>query len=150
MSPVILVLNGPNLRALGRREPSTYGKATLLHLEKEWLAWGDEHGVEVRTYASSYEGELLDALHEAEESGDVGAVVFNPGALTHTSRALRDAIASLSIPVIEVHLSNIAKRESWRRVSVVSEVCVGSISGFGRHGYLLALAAAFELLRAKS
>lgn len=139
-------MNGPNLNSLGRREPEKYGHRRLADLEAEWKAWGQQHGVEVRSLVSQFEGELLQALHNAEEEGEVGVVLLNPGALTHTSRALRDAIASLSIPVLEVHLTNIAAREEWRRHSVVAEVCAGSISGLGAHGYMLGLAAALPML----
>jgi 3-dehydroquinate dehydratase-2 len=142
-----LILNGPNLSALGRREPEKYGHRRLADLESEWRAWGERQRVEVLCLSSQFEGELLKVLHSAEEQGQVGAVVLNPGALTHTSRALRDCIASLTIPVIEVHLTNIAARESWRRHSVVAEVCQGSISGFGARGYLLALQAALDAVR---
>lgn len=145
MRSQILVLNGPNLNALGRREPEKYGHRTLAELEEEWRAWGRTRGVEVRCEQSNHEGVLLDLLHQAEEEGLVSAVVFNPGAYTHTSRALRDAIASLSIPVIEVHISNLAAREEWRRHSVVAEVCAGSIAGFGPGGYSLGLQAALML-----
>lgn len=146
MRDQILVLNGPNLNALGRREPEKYGSSTLRDLEKEWLAWGEEQGVEIRCEQSNHEGVLLDLLHQAEEEGKVAAVVFNPGAYTHTSRALRDGIASLTIPVIEIHISNVAAREEWRRHSMVAEVCAGSIAGFGTAGYLLALQAARMLV----
>lgn len=142
----ILILNGPNLNALGRREPEKYGQRTLADLEQEWVAWGRSHGVEVECRQSNHEGVLLDLLHQAEEEGEVGAVIFNPGAYTHTSRALRDGIASLTIPVIEVHISNIAAREEWRHVSVVAEVCAGSIAGFGTLGYELGLRASLALM----
>lgn len=142
----ILVLNGPNLNALGRREPEKYGAKRLSDLEAEWTEWGRQAGFTVLAAQSNHEGVLLDLLHSAEEEGEVGAVVFNPGAYTHTSRALRDAIASLSVPVIEIHISNVAAREEWRHVSVVAEVCAGTIAGFGTHGYLLALQAARHLL----
>jgi 3-dehydroquinate dehydratase-2 len=142
----VLVLNGPNLSALGRREPEKYGHQRLPDLEAQWKAWGAENAVEIRCLASHFEGELLSALHAAEEEGRVAAVLLNPGALTHTSRALRDAIASLTIPVIEVHLTNIAAREEWRRHSVVAEVCAGSICGLGARGYLLGLQAALGLI----
>lgn len=141
----ILVLNGPNLNALGRREPEKYGSTTLADLEKQWREWAAHNGVAIRCEQSNHEGVLLDLLHQAEEEEQVAAVVFNPGALTHTSRALRDGIASLTIPVIEIHISNIAAREEWRRHSVVAEVCAGSIAGFGTAGYLLALKAALIL-----
>lgn len=142
----ILILNGPNLSALGRREPEKYGHQRLPDLEQQWLTWGESCGVPVSCFSSQFEGELLQALHTAEEEGEVGAILLNPGALTHTSRALRDAIASLTIPVIEIHLTNIAAREEWRRHSVVAEVCAGSIAGLGAKGYLLGLEAARELL----
>lgn len=144
MRSVVLILNGPNLNSLGRREPEKYGSTRLPDLEAEWLGWGAGQGIEVRVLASQFEGELLQALHDAEEQQEVGVVLFNPGALTHTSRALRDAIASLSIPVIEIHLTNIAAREEWRRHSVIAEVCAGSISGLGAKGYRLGLEAAKE------
>lgn len=143
----ILVLNGPNLSALGRREPERYGHRGLAELEQQWRAWGEQHGVTVHCLASHFEGELLQALHQAEEQGQVGAVLLNPGALTHTSRALRDAIASLTIPVLEIHLTNIAAREAWRRHSVVAEVCRGSITGLGAEGYQLGLQAALAWVR---
>jgi 3-dehydroquinate dehydratase II len=141
----ILVLNGPNLNALGRREPEKYGHKSLSDLENEWIAWGKLHKIEVVCRQSNHEGILLDLLHEAEEEESVAAIVFNPGAYTHTSRALRDGIASLSIPVIEVHISNIAAREEWRRESLLAEVCVGSIAGFGTMSYQLGLQAALSL-----
>ncbi len=137
----ILILNGPNLNALGRREPERYGASTLAELEQSWQDWSAARGVPVLSYQSNFEGELLERLHRAEEEGQVAAVLLNPGAFTHTSRALRDAIASLSIPVVEVHLTHIGSRELWRRESVVSEVCRGSISGFGAQSYLLGLEA---------
>ncbi len=142
----ILILNGPNLSSLGRREPEKYGSDRLPDLEARWTTWGRDNGVEVRCASSHFEGELLTLLHAAEEEGEVAAVLINPGALTHTSRALRDAIASLTLPVIEVHMTNIAAREEWRRHSVVAEVCRGSIAGLGATGYLLGLRAALELI----
>ena len=143
----ILVLNGPNLNALGRREPEKYGHRGLSDLASEWKEWGESRGVEVLSENSNSEGELLDILHRCEEENSVQSVVLNPGALTHTSRALRDCLASLSIPVIEVHLTNIAKREAWRQHSVVSEVCLGTVSGFGADSYRLGLEAALNLVR---
>lgn len=140
----MLVLNGPNLNALGRREPEKYGNLGLEGLELEWQEWSKARGIPVRSEQSNFEGKLVDLLHSAEEEGRVGAVVFNPGAFTHTSRALRDAIASLSIPVIEVHITNVAAREEWRRHSMVAEVCKGSIVGLGTLGYRLGLEAAAE------
>ncbi len=148
MRETILIVNGPNLNSLGRREPEKYGHRRLEDLKQEWQAWGVANQIPLVMMTSQFEGEILTALHSAEEDGEVGAVVINPGALTHTSRALRDAIASLTIPVIEVHLTNIATREEWRRHSVVAEVCAGSIAGLGAHGYILGLEAARGLLEA--
>ena len=146
MREQLLVLNGPNLNALGRREPEKYGVENLASLEQIWQDWGREHDIVVQTKQSQFEGELVKILHEAEEEQEVGAVVFNPGAYTHTSRSLRDAIASLTIPVIEVHITNVAAREEWRRHSTVAEVCAGSIVGLGVEGYLLGLMAASRRL----
>ena len=147
MRDVILIINGPNLNSLGRREPEKYGHQRLPDLQAEWLEWGERHQRRIRLLTSQFEGEILAALHSAEEEGEVGAVVINPGALTHTSRALRDAIASLSIPVVAVHMTNIAAREEWRRHSVVAEVCAGSIAGLGALGYLLGLQAVHRMMQ---
>lgn len=146
MRTEILIINGPNLNALGRREPEKYGHRGLAELEQEWQQWSQRNQIPVKSLVSNFEGELLDALYQAEEGGEVAVVLINPGALTHTSRALRDCIASLSVPVLEIHLTNIAARESWRRHSVVAEVCRGSIAGLGPMGYRLGLEAARELM----
>lgn len=135
----ILVLHGPNLNLLGEREPEVYGRLTLEELDRRLLEAGKELGLEVRSYQSNSEGALIDALHEARlwASG----VVFNPGGYTHTSVALRDAVAAIGIPVVEVHLSNVYGREEFRHQSLISPVCVGKISGFGWRSYLLGLQA---------
>ena len=135
----ILVLHGPNLNLLGAREPEVYGRLTLEELDRRLLEAGKELGLEVRSYQSNSEGALIDALHEARlwASG----VVFNPGGYTHTSVALRDAVAAIGIPVVEVHLSNVYGREEFRHQSLISPVCVGKISGFGWRSYLLGLQA---------
>ena len=137
----ILVLHGPNLNLLGTREPGIYGHETLEGINERLMRLGEQLGVAVVTQQSNYEGALIDALHNSQDD----AVVLNAGALTHYSYALRDAIAAISIPVVEVHLSNTAARESWRHTSVIAPVCAGSISGFGVLSYELGLRAAVHL-----
>ena len=141
----ILVLNGPNLNLLGRREPEVYGRATLSDLETSCEEWGRSYGLEVSCRQSNHEGALLDWLHSAESEGYAG-VVLNPGGLTHTSVALRDAVAGIPLPVIEVHLSNVHAREGFRQHSYLAAVCLGSISGLGFSSYHAALLALKERL----
>ncbi len=143
----VLVLSGPNLNLLGEREPQVYGTVTLAEIEERVRRRAAELGVEVRFMQSNHEGELIDALHAAR--ADCAAVVFNPGAFAHTSVALRDAIAALPIPVVEVHLTNVYAREaeSFRRRLVLAPVVRGVIMGFGPESYLLGLEAAVRLAR---
>jgi 3-dehydroquinate dehydratase-2 len=133
----ILLLNGPNLNLLGEREPEIYGKTTLAQLEQMVQARATELGHTLRAVQSNHEGALIDELHASRRWAE--GVIFNPGAFTHSSYALRDAIVATKLRVVEVHLSDIAKREPWRRVSVIEEVCAHRVIGKGTAGYLEAL-----------
>jgi 3-dehydroquinate dehydratase-2 len=139
----ILVIHGPNLNLLGMREPDIYGAFTLDDINKRLSALAAELGVEVSFFQSNHEGELVQRIQEA--LGVYQAIVINPGAYTHTSVALRDAIAGTGIPTVETHISNIYRREEFRKHSFISGVAVGQITGFGLDSYLLALRAAVSL-----
>lgn len=143
----ILVLHGPNLNLLGTREPEIYGSMTLYDINTALAELGKEVGVELKCFQSNHEGVLIDELQEARNWAD--GVVFNPGGYTHTSIALRDAIAAIGIPVVEVHLSNVYGREEFRHHSMISAVCKGKVVGFGWRSYTLGLQGLVELLKEK-
>ncbi|MCM3757021.1 type II 3-dehydroquinate dehydratase [Sporosarcina aquimarina] len=132
----LLLLNGPNLNRLGKREPDVYGHETLEDIEVRIRALCMDHDIGLSCFQSNHEGALIDRIHQAAEEDTYG-IVFNPGAYTHTSIAIRDAIASVNLPVVEVHISNIHNREPFRQTSLLAPVCAGQISGLGTDGYEL-------------
>lgn len=144
----VLVLNGPNLNLLGTRQPDVYGHETLAMVEEACRAHGQTLGIEVTCLQSNHEGALLDAIHDAKGKHD--GIIINAGAYTHTSIALMDAVFSVEIPTVEVHMSNIHARESFRHVSYLAKAAVGQICGFGSKGYLLALDALADKFQQKS
>ena len=137
MTHKILVLNGPNLNLLGTREKSIYGADTLETIINDLRIYGAERGIEVSDFQSNSEGALIDAVHAARASVD--GIIFNAGAYTHYSIALRDAIAGVQLPVVEVHISNVHAREEFRHKSVLAPVCLGVVAGFGRNSYFLGI-----------
>ena len=144
MPAAALVLHGPNLNLLGTREPTVYGRVSLAEVDRLVREHGRKLGVRVESRQSNHEGQLIDWLQAARKDGFLG-VVFNPGAFTHYSIALRDAVAAIDLPVVEVHLSNVHAREDFRRHSMIAPVARGQISGFGPQSYLLGLEALLSL-----
>ena len=141
----LLLLHGPNLNLLGSREPEVYGRDTLADIDARLLAQAKAAGVELASFQSNHEGALIDRIHEARLDG-TRFILINPGAYTHTSIALRDALAGVALPFIEVHLSNVHRREAFRQHSYLSDLAVGVICGLGAQGYELALQAALKRL----
>jgi 3-dehydroquinate dehydratase II len=148
MSETVYVLNGPNLNLLGVREPAVYGRETLADVQAACEEAAAGLGLAVRFAQSNHEGQLIDWVHEARTAA--AGIVINPGGLTHTSVSLMDALSASELPVIEVHLSNIHRRESFRHLSYVSRVAVGVICGLGPHGYVLALEAMARLVQPRA
>jgi len=143
----ILLVHGPNLNLLGKREPKYYGTSRLDEINAQAKRLAEDKGIELRIFQSNSEGALIDAIHEAGDWAD--GIVINPGGYTHYSYAIRDALAAVNLPAIEVHLSNIYAREEFRHHSVISPVVVGCISGLGGRGYSYAIQALIEILQGK-
>lgn len=140
----ILVINGPNLNMLGQREPEKYGSETLEDIEKELHAYSFELGVDIETFQSNIEGEIVEKIQKT--LGIFDGILINPGGYSHTSVAIRDAVSAVGIPTVEVHMTNIHAREEFRHHSIVSEVCTGQICGFKSDSYKLGLKAIFDYL----
>lgn len=146
--PKILVIHGPNLNMLGRREPTWYGSATLKEIDAEIKETAQEVGMIAETFQSNYEGAIIEKIHQAMETCD--GVIINPAAYTHTSVAIRDALLMLDIPIVEVHLSNIYQRETFRHRSFVSDVATARVAGFGKEGYMMAVRALSHMVARKT
>ena len=140
----VLIINGPNLNLLGKREPDKYGSESLEQINTQLQKHAKENSIELETFQSNHEGEIVDKIQTAKDRR-IDAIIINPAAYTHTSVAIRDALLSVNIPAIEVHLSNIYKREEFRHRSMISDIAVGQITGFGSKGYFLALDAVKDL-----
>lgn len=145
MTIEIMVIHGPNLNMLGQREPEIYGNKTLYQINSELKEHAKKAGVKVETFQSNYEGALVEAIHKATSLYQ--GLIINPAAYTHTSIAIRDALLLLNMPVIEIHLSNIKKRETFRHNSLITDIVLGQISGFGYYGYIMALDALMRLVQ---
>jgi len=146
MNKKIYIINGPNLNMLGKREPAYYGAETLDEINTQIEHKAKELGIQVEFFQSNYEGDIIGKIHTAEDNGFDG-IILNAAAFTHYSIAIHDAITSVDTPVVEVHLSNIHKREEFRHKSVIAGACIGQISGFGKNSYILALYALNEIIK---
>lgn len=145
-NPKITVIHGPNLNLLGAREPEIYGHLTLDDINKAITDYSRKHGIEINIYQSNSEGDIVDLI---QNNRDRDGLIINPGAYTHTSIAIADAIRGINVPAVEIHLSNIHSREKFRRKSFIAPVCIGQISGFGYYSYLLAIDALLNHLTGK-
>lgn len=143
-----LVIHGPNMNMLGRREPAVYGALSLSEIDARVQAHALKSGVELRSFQSNHEGAIIDAIQEATDWAD--GLLINPGAYTHYSYAIRDTIAGTDLPTVEVHMSNIQAREPFRHTSVIAPVCLGQIAGFGWHSYVLGVSALLAYLQEES
>lgn len=141
----ILIINGVNMNMLGFREPEKYGSMTLKDLEKDLYAYSFKLGVDIETFQSNFEGEIVEKIQSAKDNFD--GIVINAGAYTHTSVAIRDAISAVNLPTVEVHMTNIYKREEFRHNSYLAPVCIGQISGFGVNSYKLGLNAIVNFIK---
>jgi 3-dehydroquinate dehydratase-2 len=144
-TPEILIIHGPNLNMLGKREPELYGTDTLEDVNTRLIKMGDSLGLTVNTFQSNHEGEIVEKIQQA--FGSCSGVIINPAALTHTSVAIRDALLLLEVPIVEVHISNIHKRETFRHTSMIADVSTAQLTGFGVNGYLMALNAIADMLQ---
>lgn len=141
----LLIINGPNLNMLGIREPEKYGTTTLQDIEKELYAYSFELGIDIETFQSNIEGEIIEKIQQA--LGNFDGILINPGGYSHTSVAIRDAISAVNLPCVEIHMTNIHAREEFRQKSLISPVCIGQISGFGQNSYKLGLKALNDYLK---
>jgi len=142
----VLVVHGANLNLLGEREPEIYGRTTLADIDRGLVALGRELGIDVETFQSNHEGEIVDRLHQAR--GQIDSLLINPGSYTHTSVAIRDAILAIRVPTIEIHMSNVYRREPFRHRSTIADISAGRLMGFGAESYELALRAARGVVKA--
>ncbi len=143
--PLVLVINGPNLNMLGQREPDVYGKDTLADIDRKLVQEAERLNLSLETFQSNSEGTIVDKIQQAP--GHAAGLIINPGAYTHTSIAIRDALLLLDIPIVEIHLSNTYKREEFRKVSMLADIVTGRIVGFGAFGYIMALQAVAQRLK---
>ena len=145
MTHTILIIHGPNLNRLGKREPDKYGTDTMEEINSRLIEYGREADIDLQTFQSNHEGDIVDKIQMAGDHYD--AIIINPAAYTHSSIAIRDALMLLDIPVVEIHLTNIYKREPFRHTSLIRDVVTGQIAGFGAYGYIMAIDAIKNLLR---